>query len=180
MNTLQIELELRKGIKMMVTEFFAQEIEGSGKEQLMAISSFDLNNFAYIFPTKESFITEFQNFKRLLTNWFGIENQENLLAIKLEVLNFKIISNFGLDIVKKIQNELIEYLLSLKLYERDKTTSIVWNLSYIRSSWKRKKQIKKYQRMREVYETEIREMFEIYPCLWLIPFISENGAAVIK
>ena len=180
MNTLQIELELRKGIKMMVTDFFAKEIEKDGKEQLMAISSFDLNNLAYIFPTKENFISELQKLKNLLTDWFAVEHNFNLLAIKLEALNFRIISNFGLDIVKKMQNELIEYILSLKLSERNKDTSMIWSLTYLRSYRKRKKQIKQYKKLREIYEIEIREIFDIYPCLWLIPFLSENGEAIIS
>lgn len=180
MHSLQIELEIRKSIKNMVRDFFSSEINKDGKEQLMAISTFDLNNLAYIFPTDKSFINQLQKFKDVLADWFAVENNVNFLAVRLESLNFVIISNFGLDIVKKMNEELIEYLINLKFSERDKTTSFLWKLVHIKSFWKRKREIKEYNKMKQIYAEEIRDMFHSFPCLWLIPFLSENASAIIE
>lgn len=180
MHMLQFELEIRKAIKMMVSEFFLHEIAKEGQEQLLAISTFDLNNLAYIFPTSPNFIHELQNLKTMLSDWFAVENNINLLAIRLESLNFVIITNFGFDIVKKMQSELVEYLIGLKFNERAKSTSFFWKLANIKSYWKKRKLIKEHKQMHQIYEAEIKDMFDIYPCLWLIPFLSENAKAIIE
>lgn len=180
MHLLQIELEMRKAIKLLIRDFFSSELNKDGREQLMAISTLDLNNLAYIFPTDEHFINNFQAIKNKLTDWFSIENNVNNLAVRLESLNFVIISMFGLDIVKKINNELIEYLISLKFSEREKTTSLIWKLVNIKGYFKRRKYLKEYNKRREIYEEEVRDMFSLFPCLWLIPFLSENVVALME
>lgn len=173
-NTLLVNITVRNDIKKYIEFFFQEEMRNENCiDQLTHISEFDLTTLSYIRPMSITYVHDMIKLKAKLNHLFKPESTLNTLGFKIENLMLRLIATFGKNIFDQIKNEQIEYLLSINVRERSVKTSFFWDLVTIKGYFKRRKKIKENRKLMKVYEEDIREIFDIFPCLCIVPFLSE-------
>ena len=165
-------LELVSRLQAKVSSFFSKEFRNdASKEQLTAISTYNLTNLAYHRFDKyyyfEDFMVESNKAIKLL---FTPVNEHDLTATRLEQLSITMITLFGKELVDELKQDLIEYILSVNPGKRFDTK---YNAVDITPITKTRAELKEIERCNKDYEQYIKDLFVMYPALWLVPFLSE-------
>jgi hypothetical protein len=160
----QLEIAIRTKIYEMLTAFYDREYKTSdassqNREQLLKWCTVNFLQFGFVDRWR---VTEtFYEMTLELEHLFGLVNNIDLIATRLEGLRINIITMYGVDIIKRLEAAYIDEFMELIEAE--------WLSKSAPLTFKTKRLLKKQL---AVVRNNYFQMFAQFRCLWMLPFFN--------
>lgn len=162
--------ELAKLLQEHVNNFFRKEHHPDVQnDQLTALATYNILQLTYVDRRSLYAVDDFKiEAMKAIKHFFTPANEHDLLAIRLEQLSVNLILRFGKEFIDEVKEELFKTIIESKPINRFLNNSS--DNPAIKLS---KSELKERREAEELFQSFIKELFEIFPSLWLIPFLNE-------
>lgn len=160
-------VKLRENVRDFVGDFYVKEMKAhhsneQTKEQIAAISTYNLMSFGYVnrFVPEGQLDRQFTDIIKDLDIIFRPANNQDLFMVRLENFMVRLNLLFGKSLIDEMQEDFIDYLCAINPARK-----------YLEDPFVLRDKITKKQE--EAYRRKIEDVCDIYPFLWIVPFFSE-------